>query len=70
MGQLVAHIRASHYEQLATLRRHWLPSPSDSEEPPDSVMNLARAAWLAEYFQEANINSVAAGIAFAFNGNR
>ncbi|ALX92736.1 MAG: DUF6890 family protein [Pseudomonadota bacterium] len=58
---------------MVALRRHYLPSPSDSDsedEQGDSVMNLARALWLAEYFHESNINSVAAGIAFAFNGTR
>lgn len=31
-------------------------------------MSLARAAWLAEYFHESTINSTAAGICKAFNG--
>lgn len=55
------------------LRRHYLPSPSDHDDDADrgnSSMNLARALWLAEYFHESNINSVAAGIAFAFTGTR
>ncbi|AJJ57072.1 hypothetical protein BZ17_3459 [Yersinia pseudotuberculosis IP 32953] len=56
-----------------TLRRYYLPSPRDSEEEegePDSVMNLARAAWLAEYFYESHVNGTAAGISYAFNGKR
>jgi hypothetical protein len=58
---------------MVTLRRHYLPSSSDHDdeaERGDSIINLARALWLAEYFHESNINSVAAGIAFAFSGTR
>ncbi|WP_261140032.1 DUF6890 family protein [Serratia entomophila] len=58
---------------MVTLRRHYLPSPSDHDDEAgqgDSSINLARALWLAEYFHESSINSVAAGIAFAFTGTR
>jgi hypothetical protein len=58
---------------MVTLRRHYLPSPSDEgdeAERGNSIMNLARALWLAEYFHESSINSIAAGITFAFSGTR
>ncbi|HIC9118457.1 MULTISPECIES: DUF6890 family protein [Klebsiella] len=58
---------------MVTLRRHFLPSPSDHDDEADrgdSSMNLARALWLAEYFHESNINSIAEGITFAFSGSR
>ncbi|EPV4286468.1 DUF6890 family protein [Yersinia enterocolitica] len=45
-----------------TLRRHYLPHEGDD------VMSLARAAWLAEYYQESTINGVAGGVCKAFNG--
>jgi hypothetical protein len=53
-----------------TLRRHFLPSPSDDDDEADSAMNLARASWLAEYFHESNINSVAEGVKFVLTGSR
>ena len=47
-----------------TLRRHYLPGEGDD------AMSLARARYLADYFNESFINAVAAGICFAFNGER
>ncbi|HCI6131744.1 DUF6890 family protein [Klebsiella michiganensis] len=53
---------------MVTLRRHFLPSPADADEPPFSALSLARAAWLAEYFYERETNAVTRGIAAAFSG--
>ncbi|MEI7161019.1 DUF6890 family protein [Pectobacterium versatile] len=64
MSALIDAIRGNQLEQYMTLRRHYLPHDDDD------AMSLARAAWLAEYFHECQINSTAAGIAFAFNGSR
>jgi len=52
------------------LRRHFLPAPSDADEPADSLLNLARAAWLAEYHHERDVNATAAAIAYALTGKR
>ncbi|HHT0416041.1 TPA: DUF6890 family protein [Klebsiella michiganensis] len=67
---LLAGIRRNRYEQLVTLRRHFLPAPSDADEPADSLLNLARAAWLAEYHHERDVNATAAAIAYALTGKR
>ncbi|WP_183042060.1 DUF6890 family protein [Aeromonas veronii] len=49
-------------EQALTLRRHYLPGEGDELD------SLARALWLDKYFAERSANSVAHGIATAFNG--
>lgn len=50
-----------------TLRRHFLPAPSDALEPPDGALSLARAMWLAEYFYTRDANATAEGVARAFS---
>ncbi|RKJ83775.1 hypothetical protein D6R50_24015 [Aeromonas veronii] len=55
-------IEHNQLEQALTLRRHYLPGEGDELD------SLARALWLDKYFAERSANSVAHGIATAFNG--
>ncbi|HAS1959805.1 TPA: hypothetical protein I4D82_08840 [Enterobacter cloacae] len=64
-------MRENSYEQRVCLRRHFLPAQTDhDDEPPDSAVNLGRAAWLAEWLYEQNVNATAEGVAFALTGKR
>ncbi|WP_394372657.1 DUF6890 family protein [Klebsiella grimontii] len=52
------------------MRRHFLPHYSDSEESPDSALNIGRARWLAEYFHEQQTNATSAGFSYAMSGKK